>query len=126
MLIRHRPVYVWSSVEPFVGIICACLPTLSPLFKRFWNAHKTQVGSSGAKPSGGAHSMSIDTISGSKHKQSKLQGRLRPDDEIMLTTTTGTQIGTVMESHSEEDVHETRHIHVQKDFDLEWASQRNF
>ncbi|KXL43778.1 MAG: hypothetical protein FE78DRAFT_33232 [Acidomyces sp. 'richmondensis'] len=120
------PVYVWSSVEPFVGIICACLPTLSPLFKRIWNARKTQIGSSGAKFSDGAHSMSIDTIFGSRNKRNKLHGRLRPDDEIMLTTTAGTQTGTVMESHSEEDVHEFRHIHVQRDFDLEWGSRKNF
>lgn len=109
-----------------MGIICACLPTLSPLFKRIWNARKTQIGSSGAKFSDGAHSMSIDTIFGSRNKRNKLHGRLRPDDEIMLTTTAGTQTGTVMESHSEEDVHEFRHIHVQRDFDLEWGSRKNF
>lgn len=30
------PVFVWSCVEPFVGIVCACLPTFSPLFRRWW------------------------------------------------------------------------------------------
>jgi hypothetical protein len=27
-------VYVWSSVEPCMGILCACLPTLQPLIRR--------------------------------------------------------------------------------------------
>ncbi|KAL7943622.1 hypothetical protein V8C42DRAFT_358892 [Trichoderma barbatum] len=27
--------FVWSSVEPNIGIVCACLPTLRPLLRRF-------------------------------------------------------------------------------------------
>lgn len=27
---------MWSCVEPFIGIVCACLPTFSPLFRRWW------------------------------------------------------------------------------------------
>jgi hypothetical protein len=30
------PVFMWSCVEPFIGIVCACLPTFSPLFRRWW------------------------------------------------------------------------------------------
>ncbi|KAJ5970944.1 uncharacterized protein N7479_000862 [Penicillium vulpinum] len=30
----------WSTVEQSVGIICACLPTLRPLFRRFYGATK--------------------------------------------------------------------------------------
>lgn len=26
-------VFIWSSVEPCIGIVCACLPTLQPLFR---------------------------------------------------------------------------------------------
>jgi hypothetical protein len=26
-------VFIWSSVEPCIGIVCACLPTLQPLLK---------------------------------------------------------------------------------------------
>lgn len=41
-------VFIWSSVEPCVGILCACLPTIRPLlrlaFQRLWgslNAERT-------------------------------------------------------------------------------------
>ncbi|KGO73924.1 hypothetical protein PITC_016800 [Penicillium italicum] len=30
------PVFMWSCVEPFIGIVCACLPTFSSLFRRWW------------------------------------------------------------------------------------------
>ncbi|KAJ5437631.1 hypothetical protein N7445_006175 [Penicillium cf. griseofulvum] len=30
------PVFVLSCVEPFIGIVCACLPTYSPLFRHWW------------------------------------------------------------------------------------------
>lgn len=36
------PVFVWSCVEPFIGIVCACLPTFSPLFRRWWTAIKVK------------------------------------------------------------------------------------
>lgn len=29
-------VFVWSCVEPFVGIFCACLPTYPPLLRLLW------------------------------------------------------------------------------------------
>ncbi|KAK6837706.1 hypothetical protein P875_00064969 [Aspergillus parasiticus SU-1] len=49
------PVFVWSCVEPSIGIVCACLPTLSPLFRRWWSSMITgKSGSASAKqtPSG--------------------------------------------------------------------------
>lgn len=36
-------VFIWSSVEPCIGIVCACLPTLQPLLK---SALKHILGSS--------------------------------------------------------------------------------
>ncbi|OQE24859.1 hypothetical protein PENFLA_c009G01654 [Penicillium flavigenum] len=35
------PVFIWSCVEPFVGIICACLPTFGPFFRRWWSKART-------------------------------------------------------------------------------------
>lgn len=29
-------VFVWSCCEPWIGIVCACLPTYAPLVRRFW------------------------------------------------------------------------------------------
>ena len=60
-------VFVWSCCEPFVGIICACLPTYGPLFSRFrW--FKGSSGRSNQPPSGGNLSGGKDliTIGGSR------------------------------------------------------------
>lgn len=35
------PVFIWSCVEPFVGIVCACLPTFGPFFRRWWSKART-------------------------------------------------------------------------------------
>ena len=29
-------VFIWSCCEPFVGIVCACLPTYAPLVRQLW------------------------------------------------------------------------------------------
>lgn len=29
-------VFIWSCCEPFVGIVCACLPTYAPLVRSLW------------------------------------------------------------------------------------------
>ncbi|PWY77000.1 hypothetical protein BO70DRAFT_295136 [Aspergillus heteromorphus CBS 117.55] len=49
-------VFIWSSVEPCVGIVCACLPTLQPLFRHtlqqlFGSRVGRYLGSSANKPS---------------------------------------------------------------------------
>ena len=31
-------VFIWSCCEPFIGIVCACLPTYAPLVRRLWSA----------------------------------------------------------------------------------------
>ena len=40
-------VFVWSCVEPFTGIVCACLPTYAPFVRRWFTRQKE--GSSGKK-----------------------------------------------------------------------------
>jgi len=42
------PVFVWSCVEPFIGILCACLPTFAPFFRRWWSVIRTRGTSDGA------------------------------------------------------------------------------
>lgn len=103
-------VFVWSCCEPFVGIICACLPTYGPLFARFsWfkgGSSKSADGPSGGNFSGGKD---LITFGGSrmpmksgnnstakskgwsrvgKSQQQSSSFRTRPDeDEIELTAT---------------------------------------
>lgn len=43
------PVFIWSTIEPSIGIVCACLPHLAPLAKL---AHRKVSSSFGSKKSG--------------------------------------------------------------------------
>jgi hypothetical protein len=44
-------VFIWSCVEPFIGIVCACLPTYAPLVRRWWTAAAGSRGT-GARSAG--------------------------------------------------------------------------
>ncbi len=44
-------VFIWSCCEPFIGIVCACLPTYAPLVRRWWSA--AAAASQANKRSGG-------------------------------------------------------------------------
>ncbi|KAH9908545.1 hypothetical protein F4778DRAFT_717585 [Xylariomycetidae sp. FL2044] len=46
-------VFIWSCCEPFVGIVCACLPTYSPLFRSWWRAMNTENSGDGTNGSNG-------------------------------------------------------------------------
>lgn len=34
-------VFRWSCCRPFIGTLCACLPTLAPFFRRWWSTVRT-------------------------------------------------------------------------------------
>lgn len=85
------PVFIWSAIEPSIGIVCACLPHLAPLWKlarlkvtTASNSNKSDVNTSsapwrsrGVQPYGsGSHF----TFGGDK--MSKIG---KSDDEIGLT-----------------------------------------
>ena len=106
-----------------MGIICACLPTLSPLFKRFWTAGRTQSSSRMTPNSENV----CDTISGSKNKHlRKFQRGMSADDEVMLTSVCQKQAETTARhlGSSEEDIGTAEQIHVRKDFDVDWNSKQ--
>jgi hypothetical protein len=83
-------VFIWSCCEPFVGIVCACLPTYAPLVRSLWR----RTGSSYA---GMPDDNYISDKSKSGHLTSKLMSSskkgtvtrdseaFRGDDEIELT-----------------------------------------
>lgn len=37
-------VFIWSCVEPFIGILCACLPTYAPLVRHWYSVSGSQNG----------------------------------------------------------------------------------
>ncbi|PYH91603.1 hypothetical protein BO71DRAFT_401244 [Aspergillus ellipticus CBS 707.79] len=113
-------VFIWSSVEPSIGIVCACLPVLQPLFRNIINRAGSGPKAPGTKGTKGVR-FTPDIMS-------KFQGedrRQRRDDEAILTTTS---IHVEMESvggkgrlSDEEDSigYDLMSIKVQKDFQMQ-------
>lgn len=111
-------VFIWSSVEPSIGIISGCLPTLRPLMLHILQSCFNYIPSTRASSGKGSHSISInpietigkkrtrkmskqDTLGGSQFTElddivdadAEWRGQhsraWRPDeDEMCLTTTT--------------------------------------
>lgn len=131
------PVFVWSCVEPFIGIVCACLPTFAPFFRRWWAVVRTK-GSTGAR-NGYASNQNTNDLSAVGSKQmsgtaafrlskgrprgkgewTELESRLR-DDEVMLTneiTGGGVRTASTRTKGSDEEL---GGIRVQED--VEWSS----
>lgn len=80
------PSFAWSSLEPSVAVISACLPTLAPLFRI------NRIGSTSRGTPSGGNELSK---SGSKHFQlfsvnrAKGTGFQSDDDEVELTYDVG-------------------------------------
>lgn len=47
-------VFIWSCCEPFIGIVCACLPTYAPLVRKLWSAATSAVSHGNSDGSGGS------------------------------------------------------------------------
>ncbi|KAK1659591.1 hypothetical protein BDP55DRAFT_697612 [Colletotrichum godetiae] len=99
------PVAIWSSVEPSVGILSACLPSFKPLLRAI---RGRKIDSSSLDGKGSTYPL------GSRGTRST-RPRLRLDDEIALQSRIvgGEGCGSV---HSGHDSEFGRHIHVKTDF----------
>ncbi|KAK4150847.1 hypothetical protein C8A00DRAFT_45840 [Chaetomidium leptoderma] len=77
-------VFIWSCCEPFVGIVCACLPTYAPLVRSLWR----RDGSSYAGMPDEEGRYASDKSKSGHHLSSKMALEstvFRGDDEIELT-----------------------------------------
>jgi len=98
-------VFIWSCCEPFVGIVCACLPTYAPLVRSLWRRGgssyagmpdnyasdrsksanmKLKVGGEGGvggSVTGNSGSSRVRSL----HHHSRKDSAYRGDDEIELT-----------------------------------------
>lgn len=72
--------FIWSCCEPFIGIICSCLPTLAPLFKQ-WGENVLSRGGSKA-------TALSDFSAPSKKDHSFGRGVNKSDDTATTTTIT--------------------------------------
>ncbi|KAL4930444.1 uncharacterized protein BDV17DRAFT_280724 [Aspergillus undulatus] len=86
-------VFIWSTIEPAVAIVCACLPHFAPLAKL---AHRSISSSFSSRKSTNVISTSHSRKSGQSHKGGSILGsrgrvptfrpdRTEDDDEIGLT-----------------------------------------
>ncbi|KAI9730001.1 MAG: hypothetical protein M1834_006199 [Cirrosporium novae-zelandiae] len=95
--------FIWSSVEPCIGIVCACLPTLRPLFRgvfKGWfntsaRGKSSVMGNSGTDIRSG-HNRDFMRLSKTR-EQSDLD-----DDEMQLTNVVGTGSGSVATKDTED------------------------
>ncbi len=128
-------VFIWSCCEPFIGIVCACLPTFAPLFRRWLSAVRSYNESSNGKlGSGGTDNHKTNSSfmlsKGSKRHWGLIEeggggkvgsGKLRSDDEVELTTeVTGCANGSVRTKGSTEDEFAMKNIVVKHD--VTWES----
>ncbi|KAK4652454.1 hypothetical protein QC762_503070 [Podospora pseudocomata] len=93
-------VFIWSCCEPFIGIVCACLPTYAPLVRRWWRGELSGYPDTpkvymSDKPS---LSKAGHKISGRKH-HAGLDATLRGDDEIELTVDISGEPGHHLPGH---------------------------
>lgn len=71
-------VYIWSCVEPFTGLICACLPTYTPLLRHWSTIFRTRR----SKGSGAEQRVSNNSQAINKwRKIDKLNNEAFPADE---------------------------------------------
>ncbi|EXJ70398.1 uncharacterized protein A1O5_06466 [Cladophialophora psammophila CBS 110553] len=90
-------VFIWSCCEPFIGILCACMPCYAPLLRRFWKSAGLQ---SRSVPTSGFSSGNMNGSTMGKSGQGipikvkrdwdRIVNPTFGDDEVQLTTyTTG-------------------------------------
>lgn len=84
-------VFIWSCVEPFIGIVCACLPTYAPLVRHWYSSTSSQTRQT---PKSASYYMSSGN---SRHVKGVInRGPHAPphstlwcDDEVELTSNNG-------------------------------------
>jgi len=120
-------VFIWSCCEPFVGIVCACLPTYAPLVRRFWR----RDASSSYAPE--MYASDKSKIGKHANRISRKHGlgstTLRGDDEIELTVDISAQSQRQANSRdsskgkvSPEERSEQDHNEIMVTKDFYWSS----
>ncbi|OQE38380.1 hypothetical protein PENCOP_c008G02493 [Penicillium coprophilum] len=126
------PVFIWSSVEPFVGIICACLPTFGPFFRRWWPKGQTARSSNSHSTDSSTERSSDKMTWLRKHRAKKT-----PKDSLFSIN----DFGCVDEVQLMNDINATRSIGdettsdhhdvergcitVQQDVEVTWAKYKS-
>lgn len=91
---------MWSCVEPFIGIVCACLPTFSPLFRRWWAILGIKKGSKKQEDYYGGGSQTRR----SRQHMSEDEEDGPHDDEVQLTSFPGWPLNFLRGKGNKNDV----------------------
>ncbi|KAK0746050.1 hypothetical protein B0T18DRAFT_464677 [Schizothecium vesticola] len=75
-------VFIWSCCEPFVGIVCACLPTYAPLVRQLWRR-------AGISSTPGLSSMMLSSTRGAP--RDKKAGHRDPENQSFSGTRTAAE-----------------------------------
>jgi hypothetical protein len=118
-------VFVWSCCEPFIGIVCACLPTYAPLVRRLWRRDGGYSNSGGPGMSASDKSKSANkrtnwSMSSWKNRTTAFRG----EDEMELTVNTAitadsdkkSKLGDLSNWKKDAPAAESSEIVVTKDF----------
>ncbi|KAJ5467281.1 hypothetical protein N7475_005033 [Penicillium sp. IBT 31633x] len=129
------PVFIWSSVEPFVGIICACLPTFGPFFRRWWSKVRTgrSSNSRSTEPSAQYPSATTSWIRKPRAKKPPKDSLFSINDfgcvdevELMndINATRSLRDETASDHHDMERGDPSGAITVQQDVDVTWDKSK--
>lgn len=127
------PVFVWSCVEPYVGIMCACLPTFAPLVRIFWNKvrgksanHRSDYDVKNAQSNNTGNNLNRSQKGSHWNKLGDSSSRLRNEDEVELTNDiTGPQKADSrlpQSKHSDDTVHRYAIGGITVKNEVEWTS----
>ncbi|KAJ5973081.1 uncharacterized protein N7479_002999 [Penicillium vulpinum] len=101
------PVFVWSCVEPFIGIVCACLPTFSPLFRRWWAILGIKKSTTKKREEGYYGSAGTRTHRSMQHTSEDEEDEPH-GDEVQLTNFPGWPLSFLRGKGNKGDVGDTR------------------
>ncbi|KAJ9238533.1 hypothetical protein DTO027B5_1033 [Paecilomyces variotii] len=111
--------FIWTSVEPCIGIVSACLPTLLPLIRRCFPRFFGRSNHQDSKPTYEAGAAARSRDQGGDFYPLHNGPKLRPEDELELTT--NIEGSDFQPQYSTEDgIDRYRGIHVKHD--IEWKA----
>lgn len=115
------PVFVWSCVEPLIGIICACLPTFSSLFRRWWAV--LGLKRSGTKRREGYYDSGGSRIQSPKDLESEDPGDDETQgDEAQLTSFAGWPLSFLRGKGSRDNIRALNSkIRIKEDITISWT-----
>ncbi|KAL2003541.1 hypothetical protein VTN02DRAFT_3431 [Thermoascus thermophilus] len=115
-------VFVWSCVEPFIGIVCACLPTFAPFFRRWWSNVRTGKLSNSDSSRSKIGRESGSRLEWGRNKNADYSNLGPHGDEVQLTNEITGPATSMRTKESDEELSVGMNgITVSQDVDITWS-----